>query len=348
MQEEILSPRIVRFSKPYMTWRCTQVKFLEWDPENPRTFEFEFSRSIQEAARSFFLNPRVLHQNNPKLTGKDKLLKYWYTEVVNFYIGRHITYKNDKLIAIYGVAKKLQESFKGVEYLAGIWADDIHRGLAWETEGRKASRHNIYVAPSWSWAQLEYQKQDPRSSTNFNHQYLYGLELFYNFNENHFYKSLVRLVSSSNIIFAETSAPVEHWTLSLEGLWWDVCSCKVPEDFLDERTSSTRAYRILEVAHPSNKSIDKLGLKSPMFNPCLKPQDNEHQKWMYFLLGRRDPDTDTLDPHERQALPVLVALILRESAEKDNEMMYERVGRALIPIEQGECLKWPKKIFKLI
>jgi hypothetical protein len=85
-----------------------------------------------------------------------------------------------------------------------------------------------------------------------------------------------------------------------------------------------------------------------MFNPCLKPQDNEHQKWMYFLLGRRDPDTDTLDPHERQALPVLVALILRESAEKDNEMMYERVGRALIPIEQGECLKWPKKIFKLI
>jgi hypothetical protein len=121
-----------------MTWRCTQVKFLEWDPENPRTFEFEFSRSIQEAARSFFLNPRVLHQNNPKLTGKDKLLKYWYTEVVNFYIGRHITYKNDKLIAIYGVAKKLQESFKGVEYLAGIWADDIHRELAWETEGRKA------------------------------------------------------------------------------------------------------------------------------------------------------------------------------------------------------------------
>jgi hypothetical protein len=71
------------------------------------------------------------------------------------YSARRLSYLEDKLTALAGVAEAFQQQTL-VEYLAGLWSGDmLPRLLLWQ-----ASRTDdytpcpIYTAPSWSWASL--------------------------------------------------------------------------------------------------------------------------------------------------------------------------------------------------
>jgi hypothetical protein len=80
-----------------------------------------------------------------------------------------LTFDSDKLIALSGVAKMVQQELKD-EYLAGLWKKGIIVQLAWMVLGLTkqignmsfASRPKTYTAPSWSWAsvngEIYYQK----------------------------------------------------------------------------------------------------------------------------------------------------------------------------------------------
>jgi len=83
-----------------------------------------------------------------------------WSEVVEHYSGRRLTYMSDKLIALSSLAHDMKEKING-NYLAGIWKEELVWGLLWEcfTIGMKIrysyiapSRCKIYRAPSWSWA----------------------------------------------------------------------------------------------------------------------------------------------------------------------------------------------------
>jgi hypothetical protein len=117
-----------------------------------------------------------------------RVYELWWSRTVPGYGTKKLTFSEDKLIAISGVAKefpnKLQE-----EYVAGLWAGDLISGLCWfamggstivrETEesGDEVNELEIpsqdqdsdptnttrpthisptksYIAPSWSWASL--------------------------------------------------------------------------------------------------------------------------------------------------------------------------------------------------
>ncbi|KIX05666.1 uncharacterized protein Z518_03638 [Rhinocladiella mackenziei CBS 650.93] len=80
----------------------------------------------------------------------------WYV-VVQDYTGRSLFDTGDKLIAIAGLAKRVQPVVGG-DYLAGIWRSNIHVGLTWmieETASAMRAPVSPYRAPSWSWASMD-------------------------------------------------------------------------------------------------------------------------------------------------------------------------------------------------
>jgi hypothetical protein len=64
---------------------------------------------------------------------------------------RKLTFEFDRLPAISGLAKSLQERDFG-EYLAGLWKENLPRQLLWTASGRRTPS---YRAPTWSFASVE-------------------------------------------------------------------------------------------------------------------------------------------------------------------------------------------------
>lgn len=58
--------------------------------------------------------------------------------------------ENDKLPALSGVAKHVQQAAKD-DYYAGLWAENMERDLLWRLENRRAPPKQ-WTAPTWSWA----------------------------------------------------------------------------------------------------------------------------------------------------------------------------------------------------
>jgi len=92
----------------------------------------------------------------------------WY-DMVQEYSRRTLTLGMDRLPAMSGLAAHFQQKMKS-QYIAGLWEDDLVRGLLWvtgATSGTRARPPLEYVAPSWSWAsvsgcwfQYDHMKQD--------------------------------------------------------------------------------------------------------------------------------------------------------------------------------------------
>ena len=60
--------------------------------------------------------------------------------------------------AIHGMENSTDKN----DYLAGIWRDDLSRGLLWTSHDRThASRYSQYIAPTWSWASVRGQIHFP-------------------------------------------------------------------------------------------------------------------------------------------------------------------------------------------
>ncbi|TGJ85324.1 hypothetical protein E0Z10_g3469 [Xylaria hypoxylon] len=110
-------------------------------------------------------NPPRLVEMNPStiLALGLNSVKTWYTSIVTEYSDRLLTYPTDRLPAISGVAKLLNDSLCD-EYVAGLWRRQLHQGLDWKC-WRIGTKHlswlrlfkdltdtATYVAPSWSWA----------------------------------------------------------------------------------------------------------------------------------------------------------------------------------------------------
>src|SRR5437773_3949380 len=86
------------------------------------------------------------------------LYKDWYA-LVNEYSSRDITKETDIFPALSGVARRFQQATKDT-YLAGLWRNDIQRGLLWSDgwwPGRR--RRACYIGPSWSWASVKSEVQ---------------------------------------------------------------------------------------------------------------------------------------------------------------------------------------------
>jgi len=102
------------------------------------------------------ISSRRLENHWPGTSHQNVSPKAWYS-LVSEYTRLNITYEQDLLPALSGIAKKVRQSRPGDVYLAGLWGDTLLRDLVWYLgASRKSSRRpSKWRAPSWSWASLD-------------------------------------------------------------------------------------------------------------------------------------------------------------------------------------------------
>lgn len=135
LQERLLAPRKLHFGVSQIFWECRTNYACE-----------TFPRELSEAFFTrYTLLPKQLRPTSPDL----------WTRIVSTYSRASLSHSSDKLVAISGIARNLQEQ-TGDDYLAGLWRKDILSQICWHTfpdpDSQGLRRSNI---PSWSWAGVD-------------------------------------------------------------------------------------------------------------------------------------------------------------------------------------------------
>jgi hypothetical protein len=144
-QERLLSHRMLNFTNSSMYMECLTNVHVN-DSHFPFNFNFNPNGSI-----SSYLEKRSF-QN---LGSPEECYQYWY-RIVDDYSTKGFTYQKDKLPALSGIARLIQQQL-GDRYIAGLWEKDLVRGLSWQVNERFCLKcvHNGFSAPSWSWASID-------------------------------------------------------------------------------------------------------------------------------------------------------------------------------------------------
>lgn len=186
-QERTLSPRILHYSTHELIWEClghiscecgTLSRWVACRALKDRRFaaglppDIETRSGSTERARSLIKRmvlpqdstrtiPGVLRNDFAVLTELGPQFKKlipdvtWqelWRELASQYSARQLTYASDALEAVSGLAKVWSERAK-CTYLAGLWKDDLERGLLWKCvdDSATARPQGMYLAPTWSW-----------------------------------------------------------------------------------------------------------------------------------------------------------------------------------------------------
>ena len=144
VQERYLSPRTLYFgsSQAYLECKTTHL--------------FEMSRKRQDIV----MDIQVASRRHVQLdSDRTQSLESWY-QVVEVYSCRRLTKECDKLPALSGIASRVAQVVPGA-YLAGLWGDDLLRGLHWRIpyhcDKQSLSRDQaVQKPPSWSWASCDH------------------------------------------------------------------------------------------------------------------------------------------------------------------------------------------------
>lgn len=142
MQEELLSPRTVYCGPNGVHWSCCLSQHAEAADNSVRNSGFSMSAATQS-----FLQALRSGQN----------LDQRWLDVIESYSVRNLTKKDDRFLALSGVAARYQARKPQDVYLAGLWLDSISLGLSWQIHTavqRGPDRKKMYKCPSWSWASL--------------------------------------------------------------------------------------------------------------------------------------------------------------------------------------------------
>ena len=76
---------------------------------------------------------------------------------VREYTGLCLRYKEDMLVAISAMAKRVQKALRYSDtYVVGLWRRLLPYQMLWNVmERHKSTRPDVYIAPSWSWASVD-------------------------------------------------------------------------------------------------------------------------------------------------------------------------------------------------
>jgi hypothetical protein len=131
VQEKILPPRTIHFGNRGAFWECRSKIANEFLPDGfPSRLG---SGLIDEAVRQDFDH-------------------YWWN-IVRLYSAANLTYSQDKLPALSGIARRIHEE-KGGQYIAGMWRDEDTEGqLCWRAMAPRM--RPTWRAPSWSWTAID-------------------------------------------------------------------------------------------------------------------------------------------------------------------------------------------------
>ncbi|KAH9908557.1 heterokaryon incompatibility protein-domain-containing protein [Xylariomycetidae sp. FL2044] len=149
LQERLLSPRVLNYGR-WPTWRCRKAKqtdggfYLSSDP-----------RLDKEDASAGLLLDVTRRSRAARLDHFDvhKLLSAWY-RILGEYTKRELSDPADRLPGIGGIASIISRA-TGMEYVAGLWRDNLLHDLMWYADTREwLDRPPLKRAPTWSWASV--------------------------------------------------------------------------------------------------------------------------------------------------------------------------------------------------
>jgi hypothetical protein len=144
LQERILAPRILHFTKEQLIWECRRHVLSESFPSGLPDHLRDY-----HVVRNFVL---------PSLQGSFPAA---WARVVRLYTGAELTVSHDKLIAISGLASEMRLcGHASGRYVAGMWESQLPISLLWmradmDDQPSSCHRPEQYRAPSWSWASLD-------------------------------------------------------------------------------------------------------------------------------------------------------------------------------------------------
>ncbi len=148
LQERVLSPRFLSYGR-WPTWRCAAgVKsdggaYEDRPDQESRITELllKLPSAAPPAAVADLFTTSQLHSG-------------WITLLTD-YTRRELTVSSDRLPALGGIATEMRR-VTGVQYLAGLWANNLLYDAMWYVDGREwLNRPNKWRAPSWSWASVD-------------------------------------------------------------------------------------------------------------------------------------------------------------------------------------------------
>ena len=134
-QENVVSPRVLHFTKSQLFWDCIHTSQTEDGMERTKHNFDDFKHylwTLREGQRGAMQDS-------------------WYNDAIGKQVSRRsFTRPTDKLIAIAGIAKVVQSAYP-MRYYAGLWEDGIAPALCWHACDDRG-KNPTYCAPSWSWA----------------------------------------------------------------------------------------------------------------------------------------------------------------------------------------------------
>ncbi|MCJ1390280.1 hypothetical protein MMC18_003138 [Xylographa bjoerkii] len=149
LQERLLSTRILHYGKEEMYWECltcsTRESSVEEHTETPGNHLVDFQ---DEDFKRSLVEPN----------GPEQVLMQWY-RIVTQYSGLRLTRDGDKFPALSGLASYVKDQI-GYDYVAGLWKQDLHRGLLWFRDTSYVGEADTLKtlpekrAPTWSWASV--------------------------------------------------------------------------------------------------------------------------------------------------------------------------------------------------
>ena len=160
LQERLLAPRVLHFGKRQLLWECNELRACEVYPRGMRaTDDYATDGSNTDKFLKESLTT-ILQGGLDNALTSSQIHGAW-NDLVQHYTKCNLTMSKDKLVAISGIVKRLQPSFK-TDYLAGLWRDDLLEQLLWYVESYDYAKRSLagekrpeYRAPSWSWASID-------------------------------------------------------------------------------------------------------------------------------------------------------------------------------------------------
>ncbi|KAI0853664.1 HET-domain-containing protein [Daldinia vernicosa] len=150
-QERILSRRVLHFQNNEISWECMCRTVCEC--KDGTEIYGAYIRPPYRHAGSFgprLVEPKRDHYSVLVAKSLPRKIDRWH-EIVQEYSGLKISYQNDALPALAGLARQMHRHRDGDAYCAGLWNLTLDVDLLWAAEDDRARRPDEWRGPTWSW-----------------------------------------------------------------------------------------------------------------------------------------------------------------------------------------------------
>ncbi|KAH0537763.1 hypothetical protein FGG08_005511 [Glutinoglossum americanum] len=158
VQERLLSSRTIHFG-PQIFWECRELEACEtWPAGLPAGLSLQAENEYHNSAT--LLAPKSWPMQIRTPSGPSEGPYRIWKHIVRSYMECGLTKREDKLVALSGVAKEIGVLLND-EYIAGLWRKDLLNELTWTVfhgsvlDVLRSYRPAKYRAPTWSWASVE-------------------------------------------------------------------------------------------------------------------------------------------------------------------------------------------------